>query len=409
MPQALIQSSYAQALSRLIAFCKDVGSAEDCLHDAIEQALIKWPQGQPDNPVAWLVTTARNKFIDQYRRAAKHTNYDTIAPTLDEPDLSEQALLQSYNDDLLRLIFTCSHPALNLPTQVALTLKHVLGLSVEQIANALVIPSKTMEQRLLRAKKKIAAANITYDIPPPSQWHSRLTGVLKTIYLLFNEGYLTSTGQLPQAPDLCKEAIRLCRLLHSVVKNEPEVIGLLALMLHQNARANARYGPDGEVILQKHQNRQLYDLQQIKQADVLVEKALKLGRGSPYAIQAAIASLYNHAPTEQDTDWQQIEGLYKVLLKLDPNPVIKLNAAVVSAKTKGLAFAIHEVLLLKQQLKEYRHFYTCLGGLYFEQSDYKKAYREYLKATEMTHSKAELDFLKERMDQCLTFIQNSAG
>lgn len=407
MPDALIQSSYAQALSRLIGITNDVTIAEDCLHDAIEQALKHWPNECPDNPVAWLVSVARNKFIDTVRKNNKHTDIDGLEPTLDNPDLSEQALLASYSDDLLRLIFTCSHPALDLSTQVALTLKHVLGLSVEQIANALVVAPKSMEQRLTRAKKKIQAAKIEYQIPTPKQWQERLNGVLKTIYLLFNEGYLASSGQNAQAPDLCKEAIRLSRLLHSCIKDDPEVIGLLALMLQQNARAKARHSPDGEVILQKDQDRKHYDHGQIKEADVLVEKALRLGRGSPYAIQAAIASLYNNAENEAATDWHQIAGLYQVLMKLDDNPVIKLNAAVVYAKTHNIDFAIQQVLILRPQLKDYRHFYTCLGGLYFEQKDFCNAEVNYKKSLEMTMPEAEKSFIRARLQNCTDFIQNT--
>ncbi|NQZ11658.1 MAG: sigma-70 family RNA polymerase sigma factor, partial [Algicola sp.] len=321
MYKALIQTSYAQALSRVIAICGDINESEDCLQDAVEQALKYWPNKTPDNPTAWLVSVARNKFIDHCRRNSKQVDIESLEESVTNPDLSEQALLQSYNDDLLRLIFTCSHPALEIQTQIALTLKHVLGLSVEQIANALLVSPKSMEQRLTRAKKKIAAAKIDYQIPSPKQWQSRLNAVLKTIYLLFNEGYLTTTGDTAMAPDLCHEAIRLGRLLHSCIKNDANVIGLLALMLHQNARAPARVSSTGEVILLVDQNRQLWKKSDIAQASVLVEKALRLSARSPYAIQAAIAALYNNAKDQDSTDWQQIDGLYQVLMKIDHNPV----------------------------------------------------------------------------------------
>ncbi len=402
MYKALIQTSYAQALSRVIAICGDINESEDCLQDAVEQALKYWPNKTPDNPTAWLVSVARNKFIDHCRRNSKQVDIESLEESVTNPDLSEQALLQSYNDDLLRLIFTCSHPALEIQTQIALTLKHVLGLSVEQIANALLVSPKSMEQRLTRAKKKIAAAKIDYQIPSPKQWQSRLNAVLKTIYLLFNEGYLTTTGDTAMAPDLCHEAIRLGRLLHSCIKNDANVIGLLALMLHQNARAPARVSSTGEVILLVDQNRQLWKKSDIAQASVLVEKALRLSARSPYAIQAAIAALYNNAKDQDSTDWQQIDGLYQVLMKIDHNPVIALNAAVVTAKVTGIEAAIAQIQALKPVLNDYRHFHSALGGLYFDNQQPKQAQKHYQHAMKLTQSESEKAFIYKRLTQCET-------
>jgi RNA polymerase sigma-70 factor (ECF subfamily) len=374
--------------------------AEDCLQDAVEQALKRWPTESPDNPIGWLVSVARNKFIDHCRRSKKLTDLEAIEESVTNPDLSEQALLQSYNDDVLRLIFTCSHPALDLPTQISLTLKHVLGLNVDQIANALLVSPKSMEQRLTRAKKKIAAAKIEYQIPSQQQWKPRLNAVLKTIYLLFNEGYLTTKGTSALAPDLCHEAIRLGRLLHSCIKNDADIIGLLGLMLHQEARTPARTSVTGEVILLANQNRQLWKIKEIAQANVLVEKALRLSAHSPYAIQAAIAALYNNAKDENSTDWQQIDGLYKVLIKVDNNPVIKLNAAVVTAKVSGYLQAIEQVLALESQLASYRHFHSCLAGLYFESQQFKLSGKYYAQALELTRSDSEVAFIEGRLKRC---------
>jgi RNA polymerase sigma-70 factor (ECF subfamily) len=401
MPQALIQASYAQALSRVISICADVNVAEDCLQDAVEQALKHWPSNQPKNPAGWLVSVARNKFIDYCRRHKKQINIDTLDEALINPDLSEQALLSSYNDDLLRLIFTCNHPALALETQVALTLKHVLGLSVEQIAGALLVNVKSMERRLTRAKKKIAAAKIQYQIPDPQQWQPRLAGVLKTIYLLFNEGYLVTHGPDAQAPDLCHEAIRLGRLLHSCIREDAQIIGLLALMLHQNARATARTKQNGEVILLADQDRSLWKRKDIAQANVLVEKALRLGGASPYAIQAAIAALYNNAANDGDTDWLQISGLYQILTTIDPNPVIKLNAAVITARLKGHQTAIEQILALEPQLQGYRHYYNALAGLYFEAKQYNLAKQYYLQTLEHTQNDAQIKFINARLSLCI--------
>jgi RNA polymerase sigma-70 factor (ECF subfamily) len=398
--QTLIQSSYPQALSRIIAICGDISLAEDCLQDAVEKALNHWPTNCPDNPLAWLISVARNQFIDVCRRQQKSVDWATLDEPSIEPDLSEQALLQSYNDDVLRLIFTCSHPALNLETQIALTLKHVLGLNVEQIANALLVSSKSMEQRLTRARKKIQLAKIEYQIPSPQQWQPRLKGVLKTIYLLFNEGYLSTSGVKFLELDLCNEAIRLGRLLHSCIKDDAEVLGLLALMLHQHARAAARVSSNGQVILSADQDRSLYKAGAIAEANVLVEKALRRGRGSPYAIQAAIAALYNNAKDEASTDWPQIAGLYRVLMQLDGNPVIRLNAAVVTAKVAGYPQAIEQMLALQGPLNDYRHFHSGLAGLYFESGQMALAKGSYLKALTLTTSDSEVAFLQGRLALC---------
>jgi len=231
MINSLIQTSYAQALAKLIVSLKDIQQAEDYLQSAVEQALLKWPILQPDNTVAWSVKVARNKYIDDYRKQQKHQTFESASEVAVLPDLSEEGLLLSYNDDLLRLIFTCCHPALNQETQIQLALKHVLGLNLVQIANALDISTKTLEKRLTRAKTKISVNNIKYETPKPQQWTERLTGVLKTIYFLFNEGYLTTEASGFIDRDLCKEAIRLARLLHQCIKDDPEVMGLLALLL----------------------------------------------------------------------------------------------------------------------------------------------------------------------------------
>lgn len=273
MIKNLIQSSYPQALAKLIAILKDIHHAEDFLQSAVEQALLKWPESQPDNGVAWLVRVAQNKYIDYYRRQQKQRSIDVIPEPTVLPDLSEQALLLSYNDDLLRLIFTCCHPALNQETQIALALKHILGLNIVQIASALVISKKTLEKRLIRAKKKMVANNIQYEIPKREQWPERLNGVLKTIYLLFNEGYLTTEDSNLICPDLCKEAIRLCRLLHLCIKDDPEVVGLLALLLQQDARLPARVDKNGQMILLANQDRCLWKKTNIQEANILVEKA----------------------------------------------------------------------------------------------------------------------------------------
>jgi len=400
MINALIQTSYPQALAKLIATLKSIDQAEDFLQSAVEQALIKWPNSQPENTVAWLVRVAQNKYIDHYRRQQKHQPIESMPELTVLPDLSEQALLSSYNDDLLRLIFTCCHPALNQETQIALALKHVLGLNVLQIANALVISKTTLEQRLIRAKKKIEVNQIRYEIPPSRQWSERLNGVLKTVYLLFNEGYLTTKDDQLVRQSLCNEAIRLSRLLHQCIKNNPDVIGLLALLLQQDARLPARADSKGQLILLADQNRFLWKNNNIQEGNILVDKALRVGRRSSYAIQAAIASLHNNSASESETDWSQIYGLYQLLILLDNNPVIKLNAAIALAKTGKTREAINWVCKLRTQLEKYRHYYTSLAGLYYESEQFKLALKNYQTALKKTNSKRETDFIKMRIENC---------
>lgn len=400
MINAIIQSAYPQALAKLIAALKDIHLAEDFLQSAIEQALQSWPQQQPDNPVAWLVTVARNRYIDYYRKQQKHIALQNLPEPQASPDLDEQALLMSYGDDLLRLLFTCCHPALNLETQIALALKHVLGLSVEQIANALVIKRATIEQRLIRAKKKIKANNIRYEIPSTAKWSERLQGVLKTIYLLFNEGYFATASEELIRHELCLEAIRLVRMLHVAVKNEPEILGLLALMLQQEARFPARVDTHGNLILLAEQNRNLWKKANIQEANILVEKALRIGRGTPYALQAAIASLHNNAATEEGTDWQQIYHLYRLLLKQDSNPVIALNAAIALAKSGCWEQGIEMVKSLGKALAEYRHWHTCIAGLYFESGDLESARYHYQNALAQAQGSRETRFIQQRIKLC---------
>ena len=400
MLHAIIQTAYPQALAKLIRTLKDIHYAEEFLQAAVEQALIKWPNKQPDNPVAWLTRVAQNKYIDYYRRQEKQVSYEHLSEPGVLPDLSEEALLISYNDDLLRLIFTCCHPSLNQETQIILALKHVLGLNVRQIASALVLNNKTLEQRLTRAKNKIRVNKIQYEIPPPNSWPQRLTGVLKAIYLLFNEGYFTTDDQSLIRLDLCKEAIRLSRLLHNCVKGDPEVIGLLALLLQTDARTPARLDSNNQMVLLADQNRQLWKKTAIQEANILVDKALRLGKGTPFAIQAAIASLHNNAENELATDWRQIYGLYLRLIQLDGNPVIQLNAAIALAKSGEFQKAIDKVIQLEPELSGYRHYQTTIAGLYFEHQAFSLALEHYSKALESCSGPNEVQFIEKRIDEC---------
>lgn len=397
---AHLQASYPQALAKLIQITGNVSVAEDCLHGACEKALIRWKNQVPDSPTGWLVTVAKNQFIDLMRRENKSECLSILEEPSESPDLSEEALLASYNDDLLRLIFTSCHPALKPETQISLALKHILGLSNLQIANALMINEKTLEKRLTRAKKKIIANNIAYEIPAESRRKERLNGVLKTIYLLFNEGYF-STGQKDLIKrELCKEAIRLCRMLHQCIRGEAEIIGLLALMLHLDARADARTKNDGQPVILSEQNRKKWDKNSIQEANQLVEKALMIGGGKPYSIQAAIASLHNSSTTFESTDWPQIFELYMLLNQIENSPVAELNAYVAYAQFADKNTAIEKVKALETKLNNYRHYFTVLAGLHFENNEFDKAAKYYKMALEQAEGQREEKFIRERIDLC---------
>ena len=395
-----IQTAYPQALAKLLIVLNNIQDAEDYLQSAVEKALVKWQDQLPDNPVAWLVQVARNQYIDFYRRQKRHVSDQSVQEQNVELDLSEEALLLSYNDDLLRLIFTSCHPALNQQTQIILSLKHVLGLSIHEIASALLIPTKTLQQRLLRAKKKIIGNHIQYEVPAKSSWGMRLDGVLKTIYLLFNEGYLSTQHKNPIRTDLCKEAIRLTRLLHIGIRDNSEILGLLALLLHQDARRPARFDKNGDMVLLEHQDKKLWKQRNIQEANSLVYKSLRIGGGTPYALQAAIAALHNHPGKSDETDWPQIYGLYVKLLEQQDNAVIRLNSMVALAKCGKFEKAINQILKLQSQLENYPYYYSALAGLYFENKDFKNALVYYQKALRNTESEFQSRFLQGRVLEC---------
>jgi RNA polymerase sigma-70 factor (ECF subfamily) len=400
-----IQTAYPQALAKLLYALNNIEDAEDYLQSAVEKTLINWQKEIPDNPVAWLVQVARNQYIDFYRHHKKQSSRDfTEEQGFDEQttdvDLSEEALLLSYNDDLLRLIFTCCHPALNQQTQIILALKHVLGLSVNNISSALLIPIKTLQQRLLRAKKKITLNNIQYEVPKLSSWQQRLDGVLKTIYLLFNAGYLTVEDEKPIRTDLCKEAIRLTRLLHRGVRDHSEILGLLALLLHQDARRPARFDENGDIILLDQQDRTLWKQTNIQEANSLVHKSLRIGGATSYALQAAIAALHNHLGDPKETDWQQIYGLYLKLIEIDDNAVIRLNSLVALAKAGEIDRAIDKMFELEQQLENYPYYYSAIAGLFFESKRFDKAKTFYKRALMKADSDYQLRFLTGKIKEC---------
>jgi len=354
---AVYLSDSRQVLATLIRLLGDFDVAEEALHDAFRAALEQWPRdGVPANPRAWLVSAGRFKAIDGIRRRKRFDQLDEESnadvAVVDPPEWTDE---ESVEDDRLRLIFTCCHPALAPDAQVALTLREVCGLTTEEIARAFLTPAPTLAQRIVRAKGKIRDANIPYQVPTQAELPDRLDAVLRVIYLVFNEGYAASSGASVMRLDLSGEAIRLGRLLVELLP-EPEAIGLLALMLLQESRRAARTSADGEVILLDDQNRSLWDRPQIAEGIRLVEQALASRRFGPYTIQAAIAGVHAEAPEAAATDWAAIVGLYDALARADSSPVIELNRAVAVAMRDGPAagLALIDAILGRGDLGDYR-------------------------------------------------------
>jgi len=345
-PEVVFRHEAGRVLATLIRLVGDFELAEDALQEAFAAALEQWPSaGMPANPRAWLVNVGRHKAIDRLRRRIlyreKQRELETeaaIAAQIAAPDDVDEGV----EDDMLRLIFTCCHPALNPQAQVALTLRAVCGLTTEAVARAFLVGEDSMAQRLVRAKKKIREAKIPYETPAAPMLDARVEGVLAVIYLVFTEGYAVTSGPTLMRDDLCAEAIRLGRLLDQLTPGRPDVQGLVALMLLHDSRRRARATPDGDIILLEHQDRGLWDRAQIQEGLALVDRALRApGRPSTYAVQAAIAALHARAPRHEDTDWPQIVGLYEVLLRLHASPVVELNHAVAVSMVDGPARALN--------------------------------------------------------------------
>ena len=399
--EAIYRDESRRVFATLIRLLGDFDRAEEGLHDAFRAALEQWPRdGVPANPRAWLVSAGRFKAIDGIRRHARFDALDDVAEqvealaTEDEPDWDGEHV----EDDQLRLVFTCCHPALAPDAQVALTLREVCGLTTEQIAHAFLTPAPTLAQRIVRAKAKIRDARIPYQVPTPAERPERLDAVLRVIYLVFNEGYAASSGEALTRPDLSGEAIRLGRLLVGLLP-EPEALGLLALMLLHESRRAARTSPAGDVILLDDQDRARWNREQIAEGVALVEQALASRRFGPYTLQAAIAAVHAEAPDAGATDWAQIVGLYDVLLRVEPSPVVALNRAVAVAMRDGPAagLALVDAILARGELADYRLAHAARADLCRRLGQTADASASYERALTLTQQEPERRFLERRL------------
>ena len=394
------RSDSRRIFATLIRLLGDFDLAEEALQDAFRAALEQWPRdGVPGNPRAWLVSTGRFKAIDGIRRRARFDPLDDEIEPVDPATLDTTPWdSESVADDRLRLIFTCCHPALSPEAQVALTLREVCGLTTEAIAHAFLTPAPTLAQRIVRAKAKIKDARIPYEVPTSTELPNRLDAVLRVIYLVFNEGYAASSGESLTRPDLSSEAIRLGRLLVELLP-EPEAAGLLGLMLLNESRRAARTTPSGDLVLLDEQDRSLWNRDQIAEGSALVERALSSSRFGPYTLQAAISAVHTAAPHAAATDWAEIVGLYDLLMRVEPSPIVELNRAVAVAMRDGpqAGLTLIDAILARGELTEYRLAHAAQADLCRRLGKITEARIAYERALALTQLGPERRFLERRL------------
>jgi RNA polymerase sigma-70 factor (ECF subfamily) len=399
---AAITAARPQAVGALLRYFRDLDTAEEAFQDACLRALSNWQKnGPPRDPTAWLIMVGRNAALDGVRKRSRQTELPSEEVLSDLEDAEDRAVQRvdesDYRDDVLRLLFICCHPDLPATQQIALALRIVSGLSVKQIARAFLVGEAAMEQRITRAKAKVAGANVPFETPGAVERSERVAAVLAMVYLVFNEGY--SAGDQPQRAQLCAEAIRLGRLLLRLFQTEPEVMGLLALMLLQHARSAARFAEDGSAILLDDQDRTLWDRKLINEGVALIDKAVRHRQPGVYQVQAAIASLHAQAATPADTDWPQIERLYASLERLQPSPVVTLNRAVALGKVAGPQAALDLVEPLAERLSGYFYFHGLRGAMFLELEDHVAAREAFSRAIALANTPAEAAHIRQHLDR----------
>lgn len=394
---AIARRDGSRLLAALIGVIRNFELAEDALQDAYASALVHWgPTGLPENPQGWLMQVARRKAIDRLRRASNlRSKEDALTHLLQiESDAPESEDGSDIPDERLRMIFTCCHPALNKSASVALTLRTLCGLATEEIARAFVVSRETMAQRIVRAQRKIAAANIPYEVPNPAAWPERLEAVLEVIYLIFNEGYAPSSSDMVRS-DLCEEAIRLARILKMLIPDEPEAEGLLALMLLHRARFATRMSGDGTTVSLKNQDRSRWDRGLIAEGTQLVETALRRARPGLHQLQAAIAAIHCNATDFANTDWHEITFLYDALSRQKPNPVFELNRIVALSYATDALTALQALVAVEDELAAYQPFHATHADLLARAGDREGARDAYDRALAMTVNAGDRAFLEK--------------
>jgi RNA polymerase sigma-70 factor (ECF subfamily) len=401
---AALTAARPQAVAALLRYFRDLDLAEEAFQDACLRALRSWPEkGPPRDPTAWLILVGRNAALDGVRRRAKDAPLppETVLSDLEdaETDMVERLDGGHYRDDVLRLLFICCHPDLPATQQIALALRIVSGLTVAEIASAFLVSEAAMEQRITRAKRKVAAAKVPFEAPGPIERGERLAGVAAMIYLVFNEGYSASGGEATLRAPLCEEAIRLARLLLRLYQNEPEVMGLLALMLLQHARAVARFDAAGEIVLLDAQDRAQWNGAMIDEGLALIDKAMRHRRPGPYQVQAAIAALHDRAARPEDTDWAEIDQLYATLERLTPSPVVTLNRAVAVNKVAGAEAALALLEPLAERLDDYFYFHGVRGQFLLQLSRSAEAREAFDRAIALANTPAEAAHIRLQLDR----------
>jgi RNA polymerase sigma-70 factor (ECF subfamily) len=401
---AALTSARPRAVAALLRYFRDLDTAEEAFQEACLRALKNWPEkGPPRDPTAWLIFVGRNVALDETRRKRREQELpdeDKISDVGDaETEIAERLDSAHYRDDVLHLLFICCHPDLPSTQQIAIALRIVSGLTVQQIARAFLVSESAMEQRITRAKARIARAEIPFETPGAVERSERLGVVAAMIYLVFNEGYSASGDGAPVRAQLCDEAIRLSRLLLTLFPSEPEIMGLTALLLLQHARMAARFDAKGAIVLLEDQDRTLWDQNMIAEGLVLLDKAIRHGRRGPYQVQAAIAALHARAAKPEDTDWEQIDLLYGALEELTPSPVITLNHAVAAAKVKGPAAGLAMIEPLTATLSGYFHFFGVKGAFLQQLGRDAEAREAFDRAVSLANTAAEAAHIRMHLDR----------